>query len=213
LTKPSGAAPCGVLVVDDEAALRAMLRSGLRFFGLPAYVAGSAPEALEVYRRNAGDIGVVLLDVLLPVQDGPDILRALRALRPDLPCCFMSGHTGKYTEEELLALGAARVFRKPFDLHAVAQALRQLLGTPERRREPRHAAVEGQVKVGDRQGFLRDRSPSGLGLWLTDPVEVGSVLTVEPEPPPAAAPLPVKVRHCRPEAAGWVVGCQFVASP
>jgi CheY-like chemotaxis protein len=202
----------GVLVVDDEAAIRAMLRSGLHLFGLPVWSAGSGPEALAVYREHAGAIGAALLDVLLPGQDGPQTLQALRALDPKLPCCFMSGHTGRYTEEDLLALGAARVFRKPFHLDDLAYTLRQLVGVPERRREPRHNASAGPVSVQGGPGYLRDRSAGGLGLWLAAPVAVGTVLNVRLDPASEAErEWPAEVRHCRADAAGWIVGCQLVA--
>jgi CheY-like chemotaxis protein len=116
--------PTGVLVVDDDDSVRAMLVQALPYFGLRAWAAAGGEEALALYRAHAREIGAALLDVLMPGQDGPAVLRALRALDPALPCCFMTGHTEKYTAEQLLALGAARVFDKPFILAELADVLR-----------------------------------------------------------------------------------------
>jgi DNA-binding response OmpR family regulator len=59
--------------------------------------------------------------------DGPATLRELRGLDPCLRCCFLTGEPGGYGEEGLLALGAERVFLKPFRLPELAAALRTLL--------------------------------------------------------------------------------------
>jgi hypothetical protein len=53
-------------------------------------------------------------------------LAALRKLNPNLPCGFMSGDTGGYTEESLRGLGAAVVFQKPFRLSELVGQLRLL---------------------------------------------------------------------------------------
>ena len=55
--------------------------------------------------------------------------------------------------------------------------------------------------------LVRDRSVDGLSLRLDWPVEVGSVLWLQPED--AGRWVSLEVRHCRPHARGWLVGCQF----
>jgi DNA-binding response OmpR family regulator len=85
-------------------------------------------EALDLFRQHAADIQLALLDVQMPEQEGPKLLSALRVVRPDLVCCFMSGSTGAYTEPELIELGAARVFHKPFAIIEVVGEVRQTMG-------------------------------------------------------------------------------------
>jgi CheY-like chemotaxis protein len=50
----------------------------------------------------------------MPDMDGPRTLGALREIDPHVCCAFMSGDTGDYTVEQLLALGAFDVLQKPF---------------------------------------------------------------------------------------------------
>jgi CheY-like chemotaxis protein len=59
-------------------------------------------------------VDLVLLDVRMPELDGPQTLAALRKENPTLRCCLISGHSGTYTREQLLSLGAEHYFNKPF---------------------------------------------------------------------------------------------------
>ena len=118
------AEPCPeVLVVDDEALVLRLLEMALPQHGLAVRQAGGGAEAVAVYRRHRGSIGVVLLDVRMPGLDGPQTLAALRAIDPGVRCVFMSGDTRGYSAEQLLGLGAARVVAKPF------RCLAELAGT------------------------------------------------------------------------------------
>ncbi len=67
----------------------------------------------------------MLLDVRMPGMDGPQTLAALKRINPAVLCCFMTGYAGDYTGEGLLALGAVRLFEKPFQLDEIAPALWQ----------------------------------------------------------------------------------------
>ena len=116
-----------VLVVDDEPLVLGMVATALRSFGLTVVTAGRGDEAVSRFEAHGTRIGAVLLDVQMEPWDGPRTLAALRRLDPAVPAAFMSGDTGRYSAAELLALGAARVFFKPFpNLAALAAALREL---------------------------------------------------------------------------------------
>lgn len=123
----------GILVVDDENSIRTLLRIALQRQGFAVWVAASGREALDLYDRHHDDIGLVLLDVRMPIMDGPQTLAALRKINPRLRCCFLSGHSGEYTEPDLLQRGAAQVFTKPFRLGELGASLWQLTALAERR--------------------------------------------------------------------------------
>lgn len=117
--------PQGVLVIDDNADIRAFLGAGLGASGFTVWLAADGPEGTNVYREHAPAIDFLLLDVRMPGWDGPETLTAIRALAPDLPCCFMSGDPGHYTEQDLLNLGAVGVLLKPFRLDELIAQLKR----------------------------------------------------------------------------------------
>jgi DNA-binding response OmpR family regulator len=120
--------PLGVLVIDDDAAVRAVLGVALGAHGFSVRLAGDGREGAAVYREHAATIDLVLLDVRMPGWDGPRTLAAIHAFAPRARCCFMSGDTGEYTERDLLALGASAVFQKPFRFGELIPHVRNLTG-------------------------------------------------------------------------------------
>jgi DNA-binding NtrC family response regulator len=119
----------GVLIVDDEPAIRLLLERCCVLHGLQPFVAASGAEAVEIYRREADKIGVALLDVRMPGMSGPEAFEALQRLNPGVRCCFMSGDLGEYTAEELCRRGALHVFHKPLPLQELITVLQTLLAT------------------------------------------------------------------------------------
>jgi CheY-like chemotaxis protein len=127
MTHPQQIPAPTVLVVDDDEGIRTMLRLALPRFGITALFASSGEEAVEVYRNRGPSVDLVLSDVRMGAgMDGPQTVAALLRLNPAMRFCFMSGDSGGYSDADLLALGAARVFRKPFlDLDEFARELRE----------------------------------------------------------------------------------------
>jgi CheY-like chemotaxis protein len=118
----------GVLVVDDDHLVRALLQLGLERDGFDVWSALNGREAIRLYREHRDRIAVVLLDAHLPGLDGPQTLGALRKLGPEVRACFMTGGPGAYDPEGLRQSGAAQVIAKPFDLDELAHVLRPLVG-------------------------------------------------------------------------------------
>lgn len=123
----------GVLVVDDDPAVLSLLERGLEGQGVQVWTARNGPLAIQLYHRHKQKIAMVLLDVIMPGWDGPCTLSALQRLCPEIRCCFITGNPEPYTEEALLRMGALRIFRKPFALADLLNALQQLPGWPSRR--------------------------------------------------------------------------------
>jgi CheY-like chemotaxis protein len=116
----------GVLVVDDEHPVRAVVQLGLERNGFEVWLATNGREAVHLYRKHREHIAVVLLDVRMPGLDGPATLDVLRSLNPGVLVCFMSGDTGDYEQEQLRQRGAVHVIVKPFHLDQLAKVLRRL---------------------------------------------------------------------------------------
>lgn len=100
-----------ILVVDDEADTREMLKQGLEYFGAKVNVAGSAPEAVDSLVAAVPDI--VISDIGMPGIDGYDLMRQIRGLPPDRGGKVASIALTAYTriEDRLQALRAG------YDMH------------------------------------------------------------------------------------------------
>lgn len=118
-----------ILVVDDDAAVRATIAHALGELGYAVREAEDGAAALAVVREEA--LSLVILDYVMPGMDGAEAAREIAAIDPDLPIIFSTGHAA------LRALrGAAgddvKVLEKPFTLDELDALLRERLA--ERRR-------------------------------------------------------------------------------
>jgi CheY-like chemotaxis protein len=115
-----------VLVVEDAAELRMLLQLVLSAEGFVVSEAADGPAGVLAATADPPD--VVLLDVQLPLLDGPEVLRALRAAprTAEVPVVFLTGEPPG-GDALLLSLGARAVLRKPFRPGSVAHELAALL--------------------------------------------------------------------------------------
>lgn len=122
MTNPPAPHRCSVLVVDDDAELRELLRVALEGEDYQVACAGNGREALNHLRSHA-DTCIILLDLILPVMDAADFRTAQLQDRSLawIPVILMSGAPD--TERLASELGARRLIRKPLDLDAVKEAL------------------------------------------------------------------------------------------
>lgn len=135
----------GVLVVDDEAAMREVLSLRLQSWGYDAWVAADAGEAeVALQERHPG---MVLLDVVLPDGSGVDLLRRVRRHDPRVPVAMITAHHHVDAAVEAMKAGAIDFLTKPLDVDTL-QGLLQDAETECRQREASDAlldAVDRQV--------------------------------------------------------------------
>ncbi len=112
-----------VLVIDDDVATRDYLMRQLVREGFYPVLAASGEEGLA--RLEQGDIALVILDLLLPGIDGWEVLRQLKATRPELPVVLA---TIVDERERALGLGASAYLVKPLARQDLFNVLEQLLG-------------------------------------------------------------------------------------
>ena len=112
-----------ILVVDDEAMVRDLVRASLETVDCEVIEAADGVEALEAVAKYGDEITLVLLDSNLPRLDGTETLRGIRIRRPNLPVIVMSGGL----DESLLALPGARFLPKPFTPRALRGAVQEAL--------------------------------------------------------------------------------------
>ena len=114
-----------VLLVEDEPMVRTVAERALTRHGYKVLTANNGEEALELI--DGGDeIALLISDVVMPVMDGPTMVREARKTRPDLPILFMSG----YAEEQLrksIDIENVAFLPKPFSVQELAEAVRKVL--------------------------------------------------------------------------------------
>jgi two-component system, OmpR family, response regulator CpxR len=115
-----------VLVVDDDPEIREMLRETIEDAGYPVYAAADGREALSVLETRQPTPGLILLDLMMPVMSGEEMLRALRAVHAlaAIPVAVVTG-----TDRDR-PTGAAALIRKPIDLTALLRVVQQNCGGP-----------------------------------------------------------------------------------
>jgi len=119
-----------ILIVDDEADVRELLRQALRNGGFAPLTAREGEEALSVIRHLGGKIDLVLTDVMMPLLDGATLSRRLAKDWPGLPVIFMTG----YPADTLAELGFFSVdvprIEKPFVIRELIHTIRAALEPP-----------------------------------------------------------------------------------
>ena len=116
-----------ILYVEDEPDIQAVARLALELVGgFTVKVCSSGEEALR--EAEAFDPQMVLLDVMMPVMDGPGTLRALRenAALQTVPVAFMTAKVQPQEVARYTELGALGVIAKPFDPMTLADQVRRL---------------------------------------------------------------------------------------
>ena len=114
-----------ILLVEDEPMVRTVAERALTRHGYKVLTANNGEEALEIVDRG-DEIALLISDVVMPLMDGPTMVRQARKTRPDLPILFMSG----YAEEQLrksIDIANVAFLPKPFSVKELAEAVRKAL--------------------------------------------------------------------------------------
>ncbi|MGE0178518.1 MAG: response regulator [Sphingomonas sp.] len=114
-----------VLLVEDEAMVRAVAERALTRHGYTVLSADNGEAGLEMLARE-GKVDLLISDVVMPTMDGPTTARHARRTHPDLPILFISG----YAEEQLrksIDLPNVAFLAKPFSVQQLAETVREVL--------------------------------------------------------------------------------------
>jgi PAS domain S-box-containing protein len=117
-----------VLVVEDEHELRALATEVLGLAGYSVLSAGSPSAALEVARRHAGPIHLLLTDVVMPEMSGRDLADRLVQSRPGLKILYMSGYTDDAIVHHGVLDPGTALLQKPFTPDRLTRMVGDLLG-------------------------------------------------------------------------------------
>jgi CheY-like chemotaxis protein len=116
-----------VLVVDDEVTIRQFLGHVLKRAGYKVLLASSGIEALRLVEQHGDDIALVMLDMVMPEMDGKTTYDRMQTIRPDIKVLVSSGYSQANITRELLSRPGVEFLQKPYVIHDVLSAVRQLL--------------------------------------------------------------------------------------
>ncbi len=129
--KPSGEIIRGeetILLVDDEDMILEVEQELLKSLGYKVLTAESGKKAVEVCREHKKNIGLVILDLIMPGMGGDETYEALREINPDVKVLLSSGYSIGGRAQELLDRGCAGFIQKPFNREKVSRIIRDVLG-------------------------------------------------------------------------------------
>jgi len=117
-----------ILIVDDEAAVRAITQQTLETYGYRVLTAADGTEAVALYSVHRTDIDVVVTDMMMPVMGGQATIQVLQRLDPDVKIIAASGLANDGGAARASAMGVRHFLPKPFTAQTILTALRQVLG-------------------------------------------------------------------------------------
>src|ERR1700704_2556207 len=123
--RKSGSAERAVLVVDDEAPIRRIARRVLEEDGYHVTEAGNGLEAIALLSKGI-TLDLLMADLDMPELTGDEMVRRIRALRPDLKVLYVTGHIDKLMDARPLWEGEA-FLDKPFSAAGLREAVSLLL--------------------------------------------------------------------------------------
>ncbi|MEP6493336.1 MAG: response regulator [bacterium] len=123
-------ASASILLVDDETLVRQMLSRSLRRLGYQVVEAVNGADALRLWPDVAGDVSLVITDMVMPGGiSGTDLAARLRERRPGIEIVVMSGHSAQVANESDAAVHGVRFMSKPFSLAILRHTVLTALGT------------------------------------------------------------------------------------
>ena len=110
-----------VLIVDDEEYLRQILVDVMEINDIESIAVDEGQKALEVYKKEKNEIGLVLLDLILPKETGVDTYKNLCKINPDVKVIFMSGLGDRESLQAIPNHDDFEFLKKPFSMDEVTE--------------------------------------------------------------------------------------------
>jgi PAS domain S-box-containing protein len=116
-----------ILLVEDDAAIRGLIKSVLGSHGYAVREAENAEAARALFEAPEARFDLVITDVVLPGESGKDLVERLAAAHPDIPALFMSGHAREVVINHGLLHAGLAFMQKPFTPAVLLSKVREIL--------------------------------------------------------------------------------------
>ncbi|MGH7476199.1 MAG: MHYT domain-containing protein [Longimicrobiales bacterium] len=121
-----------ILLVEDEPAVRRLVRKLLERQGHCVLEADDVDDAMRIARDHAAGIDLLLTDVVMPSMNGRELAELVSAERPSIRVLYMSGYTEDATLKRGVRQSGIDFLEKPFTLHALGHKVAEVLQQPRR---------------------------------------------------------------------------------
>ncbi len=122
-----------VLLVEDEPALRDLIKFALTGSGFTVWDVANPADALALLRKHTGPLHLLLTDVIMPGMDGPALARQVQEERPDIKVLFMSGYATNFIMHNGEVDPGTNFLEKPFHPRTLLSKVREVLDSAPRR--------------------------------------------------------------------------------
>jgi two-component system, NtrC family, nitrogen regulation response regulator GlnG len=159
-----------ILVADDDRAIRMVLNQALVRLGHEVRMTGSAATLWRWIAEGDGDL--VITDVIMPDENGLDLIPRIKKIRPELRIIVMSAQNTLLTAVKATERGAFEYLPKPFDLRELVMVVERALSAPH------ESAANGNEEDADEQLPLIGPSPAMQEVYRVIARLMGTDLTV-----------------------------------
>lgn len=118
-----------VLVVDDEKPIRDVAQKTLERCGYRVLTATNGVDAISIYEQKKADIAAVVMDMAMPVMDGPTAITVLKAINPRIKIIGASGLDTRHDSARDVDGGCRRFLAKPYSAETLLQTLDAVLAS------------------------------------------------------------------------------------
>jgi two-component system nitrogen regulation response regulator GlnG len=158
-----------ILVADDDRAIRTVLNQALARLGHDVRMTGNAATLWRWVADGEGDL--VITDVIMPDENGLDLIPRIKKVRPELRIIVMSAQSTLLTAVKATERGAFEYLPKPFDLRELVSVVERALSAPQLAAPAEDDADDGQLP-------LIGRSPAMQEIYRAIARLMGTDLTV-----------------------------------
>jgi len=116
-----------ILLAEDNEGLREAAQEMLQRLGYRPILASNGTDAIELFKRNLGQIDLVILDVVMPGLSGPAVYSQMAAIQPDLRVVFATGYTAETASLNSTLEKGVPILQKPYSLKNLGQIVRSTL--------------------------------------------------------------------------------------
>ena len=116
-----------ILIVDDQKVIREFLKDMANTDGYSTILAEDGQEALKLFESNYQDVGLAIVDIVMPRMYGNELYYKMKKINPDLKVLIISGHINEEIKKQLIKDGVDGYLPKPFDVKSTREQIRTLL--------------------------------------------------------------------------------------